>query len=344
MKKKMLSLVKAMAMVTLVAALAGCGATNQETGQSTAGTTSQGEVQTTAQSQSAKRIVGFLEKNEVDVYHVALNSAVTKVLERAKSEGIIADYFVMDGQSDPVKQNNQMEELINMGCTDFICIFAEGEGAVPIVDRVAELGANLVNVDSMAANIDDYEQFVRVNPDNIMAANMQAEYAMSLMDGGGYCILSGISGNMVAQQRHDGVREVLDNNDSWKLLDEQWADWDPEKSVKFMEDWLSLYGNDLKVVFCGNDTMAIAAAGVCNAAGRDDIVIIGIDAIESAINMIENDEMNATIWQDSNLQATTAAEILIKLIQGEQVDHYVEIPNTLITKENVDQWYAGQPE
>jgi len=333
-----------MAVVAMLVAIVGCGAKEQKTGQSETEVTKQGAVQTTQQSQSDKRIVGFLEKNEVDVYHVALNSAVTKVLKKAKSDGVIADYFVMDGQSDPVKQNNQMEELINMGCTDFICIFAEGEGAVPIVTRAAELGANLVNVDSMAANIDDYEQFVRVNPDNTAASNMQADYAMSLLDGGGYCILSGISGNMVAQQRHNGVREVLDKNDSWKLLDEQWADWDPEKSVKLMEDWLSLYGDNLKVVFCGNDTMAIAAAGVCNAAGRDDIIVIGIDAIESAINMIENGEMNATIWQDSNLQATTAAEMLIELIKGEKVDHYIEIPNTLITKENVDKWYAGQPE
>lgn len=292
-----------------------------------------------------ERTVGFLEKNEVDVYHVALNKAVIKVLKKAKDEGVIKNYFVMDGQSNPVRQNNQMEELINMGCTDFVCIFAEGEGCAPILIRADEIGANLVNVDSMASNIDDFPQFVRVNPDNIEAAKLQAEYAMSrFKSGGGYGILSGISGNNVARARHDGVRMVLDNQSDWKLLEEQYADWDPQKAVKFTEDWISVHGNKLNVIFCGNDTMAIAAAGACNAAGREDIVVIGIDAIGSAINMIENDEMAATIWQDSNLQATTAAEMLIKLIKGEEVQHYVEIPNTLITKENTAVWYAGQPE
>lgn len=289
-------------------------------------------------------VVGFLEKNEVDVYHVALNSAVTKVLDQAKEEGIIDEYYKMDGNTDPIKQIDQMEQLINLGCTDFICIFAEGAGCTPIVERAAEIGANLVNVDSMADNIDNYEEFVRVNPDNKAAAVMQVEYVTSILDEGGYCLLGGISGNGTAVDRHDGVIEAMEGKENWTLLDEQWADWDPEKSVKFTEDWLSLYGDKLNAIFCANDTMAIAAAGACNAAGRSDIVVIGIDAIESAISMIENDEMAATIWQDSNKQATTAAEALISMCQGEEVEHFIEIENTLITKENVDVWYAGQLE
>lgn len=336
MKQKLVGMILCLAMA--VTGLTGCGGSESNTTEET-------PQETAEPTESEEHVVGFLEKNEVDVYHVALNAAVTKVLEQAKEDGVIKDFYKMDGASDPIKQNDQMEQLINLGCTDFICIFAEGDGCMPIVERAAQIEANLVNVDSMANNIDDYEQFVRVNPDNTEAARMQAEYVMSVVpDGGGYCILGGISGNTVAVQRHDGVRAVLDEQSGWTLLDEQWADWDPEKSVKFTEDWLSLYGDDLKAIFCGNDTMAIAAAGACNAAGRDDIKVVGIDAIESAISMIENGEMAGTIWQDSNKQATTAAEKLIELIQGKEVDHYVQIENTLITKDNTDVWHAGQPQ
>lgn len=292
---------------------------------------------------SEKHVVGFIEKNEVDVYHVALNAAVTEVLEQAKADGVIDDYYKMDGNTDPITQNDQFNQLVSLGCTDFLCVFAEAEGCASIVTAAADMGANLVNVDSLASNIDDYENFVRVAPDNKAAGEMQAQYVMeTIAEGGGYCILGGISGNGTAVDRHDGVRAAIDGNSAWTLLDEQWADWDAEKSVKFTEDWLSLYGDELKAIFCGNDTMAVAAAGVCVQAGRTDIMVIGMDAVDAAVSMIKSKEMAGTIWQDSGVQGRTAAEALISKIKGEEVSHYVEIENVLLTADNTDLWDAAQ--
>jgi inositol transport system substrate-binding protein len=68
-------------------------------------------------------------------------------------------------------------------------------------------------------------------------------------------------------------------------------------------------------------------------------VVIGVDAIDSALAMVKAGELDATVFQDGKGQGRGAAEAAIKVAKGEPVQKEQFIPFVLITKENIGQYY-----
>jgi ABC-type sugar transport system substrate-binding protein len=123
------------------------------------------------------------------------------------------------------------------------------------------------------------------------------------------------------------------------MLDEQSGEWSGDKANRFAQDWIALYGRELKAIICDNDDMSVAAKLACIEAGRNDIVVIGVDAIDSALAMVKAGELDATVFQDGKGQGRSAAEAAVKAAKGEPVEKETWIPFVLVTKDNIDQYY-----
>ena len=89
-----------------------------------------------------------------------------------------------------------------------------------------------------------------------------------------------------------------------------------------------------------NDDMAIAAKLACIEAGRDDIVVIGVDGIQSALQMVKSGELDGTVFQDGNGQGKKTAELAIELTKGNQIQKEYWIDFVLVTQDNVDQYIS----
>jgi ABC-type sugar transport system substrate-binding protein len=103
------------------------------------------------------------------------------------------------------------------------------------------------------------------------------------------------------------------------MLDEQSGEWQGDKASRFTQDWVALYGKELTAIVCDNDDMSVAAKLACIEAGRPDIVVIGVDAVDSALAMVKAGELDATVFQDGKGQGRGAAEAAIKAARGETV-------------------------
>jgi methyl-galactoside transport system substrate-binding protein len=94
---------------------------------------------------------------------------------------------------------------------------------------------------------------------------------------------------------------------------------------------LAQYGSDIEVVFANNDQMAIGALAALNSAGYNTgkagdpkVVIIGVDAVDSALESIKAGGMTATVKQDGD--AMGRANILLA-INGAQGKPWLEGTN-----------------
>ena len=54
------------------------------------------------------------------------------------------------------------------------------------------------------------------------------------------------------------------------------------------EDWITTYGDDLKAIICENDDMGMGALSAAQAAGRDDIIIGGVDGLDDAVAAVKD--------------------------------------------------------
>lgn len=279
--------------------------------------------------------VGYIAKNTVDAFHATLNNAAKENLDALVSEGVIDEWSMLDGLSDPITQCNLLEDSLNMGADIIILLPAEAAGSAPILDRCKEEGVPCLVVNSKTENTEELATAF-VGSDDVQAGEMMAEFIQSVYpDGGSYGHVQGVIGNSAQIDRTEGIHNILDADSRWTMLDEQTGEWQAEKAVKFAEDWLAKYGDDLTAIICEDDGSSAAVQTAMNAAGRKDMVCIGINGEAAALEMISNGEMQATVYQDGAGQVSKAIELVADIAAGKTVEKSYMVDFVLITPDNV---------
>ena len=105
-----------------------------------------------------------------------------------------------------------------------------------------------------------------------------------------------------------------------------------ELRIFCMENILQANG-DIKAVFAANDEMALGAVEAISGAGKQ-IMVVGFDATDDAIEAIKAGRMAGTIAQQPALIGSTAVENAVKLISGTSIAESIPVEVTLITKAN----------
>ena len=324
--------------VCMMFTMAACGKKGGETSNNNANTT---DAEKKTESESTDGIVvGYLAKNTVDSFHTVLNKAAEEKLDAFKANGTIKDWYFFDGKTDPKNQCNLLDEAFNKGCNLIILLPAEAEGCSPILERCQEKNVPIIVVNSKTDNTDQLATTF-VGSNDVEAGEIMAKFVkQQLPEGGGYAHIQGSIGNSAQIQRGQGIHNILDADSNWTLLDgcEQTADWQSDKAVALAEEWLAQYGDGLNAIICDNDDMSSAVQAAMNAAGRSDIICIGVDGSEGPLTMIKNGEMLATVYQDGSNQVIKGIELGIAVAKGQLIEKTYTIPFVLITKDNVDNY------
>ena len=67
------------------------------------------------------------------------------------------------------------------------------------------------------------------------------------------------------------------------------------------------------------------------AAGKD-IIVVGFDGIEDAIDAVEAGDLTATIAQRPDLMGKEAIKAAEKILNGEELEDIIKVPLDLVTK------------
>ena len=89
---------------------------------------------------------------------------------------------------------------------------------------------------------------------------------------------------------------------------------------------------DIDAVFAQNDEMALGAQKALEAANMKDVLIVGFDATDDAVDAVKQGKMAATVAQKPDLMGATAVETAIKIINGEAVEKSIPVEVELVTK------------
>ena len=120
-------------------------------------------------------------------------------------------------------------------------------------------------------------------------------------------------------------------------LDDQVGNWDQATAQQLVANSLSQYGNDVEVVFCNNDAMALGALQSIEAAGRtvgEDIYLVGVDALSEALEDVIAGTMTGTVFNDHFSQSHSAADAAVRYLTGEGNEHYIGCDYVKVTKDN----------
>ena len=309
--KKLVSLLLSMLMIC---SLAGCGIVIDGEGGSTG-----------SKASGASGAIGLSISTQNNPFFVTLAEGAKKV---AKQAGV--PLTVVDASDDATKQVSDIEDLVSKNVSVLIVNPVDSDAVTGAVEAAIAKGVRVISVDRVVNGVDIDCQ---IASDNVAGAELATQYIVdTLGENVKTAELVGTSGASAAIDRSQGFHNIADKK--LKVVASQTADFDRTQGMTVMENMLQA-DSSIQAVFAGNDEMALGAVEAISGAKKD-VLVVGFDATDDAIEAIKQGRMGATIAQQPALIGSTAVENAIRLTKGESIPKEIPVEVTLITKDNVD--------
>ncbi|QUI22189.1 sugar ABC transporter substrate-binding protein [Vallitalea pronyensis] len=273
--------------------------------------------------------IGYSFQGLSDEYIVFLKEAVD-----AKAKELGVNILIADGQMSAEKQISQVENFIAQKVDAIVLNPISMDGCAPAVAAASEAGIPIITLISIVSNQDLATSYVGSN--SIESGEIEMQLAADGLGGkGNIVVMFGQMGHDAQIGRYEGLNNVLKNYPDIKIVAEQTGNWSREEGMTIMENWLSS-GKEIDAVVAQNDAMALGALMAIEAKGLlGEIQVYGIDAIPEALNALEEDKMNGTVFQDAKGQGAKSVEVALSVAMGETVDKNVYIPYLPVLKKDV---------
>ena len=244
------------------------------------------------------------------------------VEEAAKDKDV--ETVITDAQNDSSSQNNQVEDLITQKVDLIIINPVDSTAISSSVKKANEANIPVICVDRSS---DEGEIVSFISSNNIEGGKLAGEFILEKAGKDAKVIqLEGIPGASSTRERGEGFKKATDKKID--LVASQTANFDRAEGMTVMENLLQAQP-DVKAVFCQNDEMALGASEAIKASGKD-IVLVGFDGNEDAINAVKEGSMTATVAQKPKEMGKIALETAVKYLKGEKVEEKVDSPLELV--------------
>ena len=260
-----------------------------------------------AEKDNADIKIGFSSKDNSDTFVAAIADAA-----EAEAKELGVELLMYDAGGDVNKQISDCETLLAAGVDALVVIPQSVEGSAPVVSMANDAGVPII-VDNGDIGDKNYTAFVGCTDQE--SGELLGKWFMEesgLEKGSKVAIIEGPMGQSGQVGRMAGFEEV-GMLDYFDVVATQTANWKRDEAMALAEDWITTYGDDLKAIICENDDMGMGALSAAQAAGRDDIIIGGVDGLDDAV----------------------------AAVKGEEVEPDTRIPFRPITKDNVDAYLEG---
>ena len=220
--------------------------------------------------------------------------------------------------------------LVPMNATALIPKMLEANGlGIPVLTADTRAEEGLAEIETFVG-LDEKQSFMGM-----------AEYVVEQLGGEGeIAILEGFRGSSTAELRLEGMMEVFDAAAGIEVVASIAADWDREKGLRAAEDILQAHPG-VDAIVGSNDQMALGAVQAVKSAGRlDEIVIVGDDAIESALSALLAGELDATIDGNTDRVGYEAVQAAYELVvNGTEPEEWIVVPSSILLADDVTQEY-----
>ena len=332
--KKLLSVLLA---VLMVFALVGCGNSN---GGGEAAPADGGEA-----GDTVKIGVAIYQFN--DNFMTLYREDIQKYFDDLNAKGGTQyELTIVDGNNDAATQTEQVNTFISQG-VDAMIVNLVQTSSDALANAVVESGIPTVFINREIADFNYSANTCYVGADARDSGTYQGQIIFDQenhgdLNGDGtvsYIMIMGDPENSDAQFRTEfSVKYLTDNGVTVNELYKETGNWDQARGQELVATALNTFGDEIEVVFCNNDGMALGAYQAIQAAGRvvgEDIYLVGVDALVECCEMVRDGTMTGTVLNDDQGQAIAACESVLTLLEGKEITNKVNyVPYVMVTKDN----------
>ncbi|MCP4380412.1 MAG: sugar ABC transporter substrate-binding protein [Hyphomicrobiales bacterium] len=281
--------------------------------------------------------LSFIVKDMTNPYYWRMGEGAKKA---AEDMGIDLTFVSAKVNGDIEGQIAVVEAELVKQPDAIVLVPMNGTALIPKVMEANNLGIPVITADTRVddgpANVETF-----VGLDEKESFKGMAEWVVEQLGGTGkVAILEGFRGSSTAELRLEGMKEVFDAHDGIEVVASISADWDREKGLKAAEDILQAHP-DVNAIVGSNDQMALGAVQAVKGAGKlDDILIVGDDAIPSALSALKAGELDATIDGNTDKVGYEAVKAAYEHVKdGKALEAWIVVPSSIMLKDDVTQAY-----
>lgn len=264
---------------------------------------------------------------------------------QAEKMGVKVDLYSAQSEDDLEGQLSILEQCISQGYKGIGIAPLSGVNVLSGIGKATAKGITIVNIDEMfneqelANNRGACVAYVAT--DNVAVGRQGGEFIVKhTAPGAKVLIIEGKSGNQSSEDRKNGAKAAFAAG-KLNIIGIQAADWDRQTALDIATTYIQ-QNPDLAGIYACNDGMALGVVqAVANAQKLGKIIVVGTDGDSEAVQSVADNQLSATVAQDSAQIGAISFSLLVKAVQNGTKGVIGKIPtktpveSVLITKENV---------
>jgi ABC-type sugar transport system substrate-binding protein len=340
MLKKLFFVIVVIVFTASFAACAAPAAAPETTAAQAETTTAATEAETTTMAGQEPPIVGFSNASVSNTWRVAMWDMLKEQLDKDKADGIIKDYYYVDGEDNDAKQAAGTEDMLNKGI-DLLLIAPATESSLDgVIEKAYDSGIPVIVFDRRSTT-DKYTTFVVT--DDVVNGEMAAQAMVDLLTEangapeGDIVVIQGWVGSGPQIDRQQGIDNVLSNYPDINQIAQPDSKFQRSEGKKAMADVLVRF-DQIDGIISQSGEGLVGALEAVDEAGRTDIQLVTcIDGYNGALKLIKSGRIDSTYLFPARLglEAYLAG---MKVLAGETLEKVTYLPNIKVDASNVDEY------
>ncbi|TJU89842.1 MAG: sugar ABC transporter substrate-binding protein [Mesorhizobium sp.] len=275
--------------------------------------------------------------NQQALFFNQINEGAQKAADAAGAKLVI-----FNANNVPSAQNDAIENYITQKVDGIILVAIDVNGVKPAITAAKAAGIPVIAID---AQIPDGDNVAFIGVDNAKAGEdigkFYADHVKSEMGGTAKIGIVGALNSFIQNQRLDGFKKaVTDSGLAITFLDTVDGQNVQETAMSASENLMTA-NPDMTTLYATGEPALLGAVSAVTSQGRTgDVKVFGWDLTKQVVQGIDDGWVVAVVQQDPAGEGKAAVEALAKLKKGETVEPIINIPVTIVTKDNVEQYRA----
>jgi len=277
--------------------------------------------------------VALVTINQQALFFNQINDGAKQAADKAGAKLVI-----FNANNVAAAQNSAIEDYIAQKVDGIVLIAIDVNGVKPAVTAAKNAGIPVVAID---ARIPDGDNAAFIGVDNKGAGEQIgkyfADYAKNKMGGSAKVGIVGALNSFIQNQRLDGFKAAA-QGEGVKFLDTVDGQNIQDVALTAAENLMTANPDMNALYATGEPALVGAISAVTSQQGTGKVKVFGWDLTAQAIKGIDEGWIVAVVQQDPFQEGVAGVETVLKIKKGETVNPSMDIPVTIVTKDNVDKF------
>ncbi|WP_250562426.1 substrate-binding domain-containing protein [Sphaerisporangium fuscum] len=279
--------------------------------------------------------VGLVQINQQAIFFNEMNAGAQQAAKEAN-----VDLTIFNANDDPAKQNEAIDNFVQQQFDALVVVSIDVEGIKPALKIAKDAGLKVVTVDAI---VDSPAVDTQVGVDNSAAAKQAGTFVNDWTKAQKLAApkigVVGALNSFIQNIRKDDFNKTVEGAGA-KIVQTVDGQNKQEAAMSAAENLLTSR-SDMNIVYAtGEPALLGTVAAVKSQNAADRVKVFGWDLTKEAIGGIDAGFVAGVVQQDPRTEGYEAVKEAKSLVGGGQAKKKIDVPVTIVTKENVDKYRA----